>query len=239
MRFDSHFHVIDPRYPTVGDYAPPVFTVDDYRYATSGLRITGGAVVAASFQGDDQAWLLDALERLGPGFVGVAQLRPGTPDEDIRTLDAAGVRALRFTLRRGASLDVELAERAHALVGWHAEVYADGHDLRVLEDRLAALPALSIDHLGHHHAGLPAVLRLVEGGARVKATGFGRVDLDVRAALRAIAAVDPAALMFGTDLPSTRAPRPFDPADLDTVREAAGPAALGDNARAFYLKGQA
>ena len=83
-------------------------------------------------------------------------------------------------------------------------------------------------------ANLPDVLRLVERGAYVKATGFGRVDLDVPHALRAIAAVNPAALLFGTDLPGTRARRPFADADLDLVREAAGERALYANARALY-----
>ena len=70
-----------------------------------------------------------------------------------------------------------------------------------LAPRLRAVPRLVIDHLGMSRAGLPALLGLVEAGAWVKATGFGRVDHDVPAALRAIAAANPAALMFGTDLP--------------------------------------
>ena len=34
----------------------------------------GGAVVSGSFQGFDQSYLLDALDQLGPSFVGVTQL---------------------------------------------------------------------------------------------------------------------------------------------------------------------
>jgi hypothetical protein len=96
----------------------------------------------------------------------------------------------------------------------------------------------SIDHLGLHRDGLSPLLRLVERGVKVKATGFGRVDLDVAATLRAIAAVDPGALLFGTDLPSTRAPRPFSDADVDLVTATLGPElgrrALHDNALAWY-----
>lgn len=234
MLFDSHLHIVDPRFPLAGDYRPDPFTVADYRRATAGLDIAGGAVVSGSFQGFDQSYLLAALERIGPGFVGVTQLAPATPDADVRALAAAGVRAVRFNLRRGGSLDVGLAQRVHELAGWHAELYVDGRELPALEDRLAALPRLSIDHLGLHPAGLPALLRLVERGAKVKASGFGRTQLDVPATLRAIAAVDPSAPLFGTDLPSTRAPRPFDPADIEVVREAAGERALGENARAWY-----
>jgi hypothetical protein len=155
--------------------------------------------------------------------VGVAQLPPTVTDEEILELDAAGVRAVRFNLRRGGELDLTLARRVHELAGWHAEVYAT--ELPELD-----LPRLVIDHLGVSRTNLPAVLRLVERGAMVKASGFGRVALDVRETLRAI---DPAALLFGTDLPGTRARRPFAPADLELVAELA-PRALSENARELY-----
>jgi predicted TIM-barrel fold metal-dependent hydrolase len=37
--------------------------------------------------------------------------------------------------------------------------------------------------------------------------------------LRDIAAANPHALLFGTDLPSTRAPRPFQDQDLDLIKQ--------------------
>ena len=89
------------------------------------------------------------------------------------------------------------------------------------------MPRLVVDHLGLDGEALPVVRRL---GCMVKASGFGRVDLDVAAALRAL---DPSKLLFGTDLPGTRACRPFAPADLELVA-AIAPEALADNARAWY-----
>jgi predicted TIM-barrel fold metal-dependent hydrolase len=224
--FDAHLHVIDPRFPLVADqgYVPDPFTVDDYRAA---VDVAGGAVVAGSFQRGDTTFLVDALQRLGPTFVGVAELDRAT-DEEIVALDAAGVRAVRFNLHRGGALDLELAHRVHELAGWHVEVYADGATLAAHEDRLSELPRLSVDHLGLDAAALPVLQRL---GCMVKATGFGRVDLDVEATLRAL---DPSKLMFGTDLPGTRARRPYETRDLDLVA-AIAPQALGDNARAFYF----
>ena len=86
--------------------------------------------------------------------------------------------------------------------------------------------------------GREPLLRLVGRGVRVKASGFGRVGLDIPATLRAIHAVNPHALMAGTDLPSTRANRPFSPHDLALIADTLGPHAaqlvLHDNARAFY-----
>jgi predicted TIM-barrel fold metal-dependent hydrolase len=243
--FDAHLHIIDPRFPLVPSqgWLPDPFTVDDYRTRVADLGVVGGAVVSGSFQGFDQAYLVDALARLGPGFAGVTQLPASVPDDEVMRLHAEGVRAIRFNLRRGGSEGVDhledLALRVHALAGWHAELHVDGRELPGLEDRLAALPKVIVDHLGLSAVGLPSLLRLVAGGAKVKATGFGRVDFDIPSALGAIHAVDPSALLFGTDLPSTRAPRPFHDGDVELVRAALGDEAgraLHDNAAALYRR---
>ncbi|MCA9661673.1 MAG: amidohydrolase family protein [Myxococcales bacterium] len=242
--FDAHLHIIDPRFPLVANqgYVPAPFPCERYLEHARRLGITGGAVVSGSFQAFDQGYLKEALARLGRGFVGVTQLPPTVTDAELRRLDRAGVRALRFNLRRGGSAGLadldRLARRVHATVGWHAELYVDSAALDEVTATLVGLPAVSVDHLGLSRAGLPTLLRLVERGVRVKATGFGRIDMDPVEALQAIHAVDPGALMFGTDLPSTRAPRPFRDADVDLIRDALGDAGarrvLGDNARAFY-----
>jgi predicted TIM-barrel fold metal-dependent hydrolase len=232
--FDAHFHVIDMRFPLVTNqgYLPPEFTVDDYRARVAGLDVAGGAVVSGSFQAYDQTYLVDALERLGDGFVGVAQVPEDISDHEVLALHAAGVRACRANLQRGADFDfVRLARRVDELAGWHLEIYGDPTDARLRE-----VPRLVIDHLGLRRSALPALLELVEAGAYVKATGFGRVDHDVPSALRAIAEINPAALIFGTDLPSTRAPRPFEDTDIDVVRETAGERALWQNAVDLYLR---
>lgn len=228
--FDAHLHIIDPRFPLVPnrDYLPDFFTCDDYRkrIASLELKIAGGAVVSGSFQQFDQSYLIDALSQLGPGFVGVTQLPETTSDAEILRLQAAGVRAVRFNLYRGGSEQLEnlerFARRIYELAGWHVELYVDSGDLPDLESRLTALPKVSIDHLGMTRTGYASLLRLVEGGMRVKATGFGRVRLDVAAALREIATIDPSALLFGTDLPGTRAMRPFEAKDLDLILNTLG-----------------
>lgn len=239
--FDCHVHIIDPRFPlTDHGYVPDPFTVDDYESLVDGLGVTGGAVVTGSFQGTDQTYLLAALDELGPGWVGVTQLPDGATDDEIVALDRAGVRALRFNLRRGHVDISSLTEQAlhvHDLVGWHSEFYVDGALLRSLEPIMAKLPAVSIDHLGMVAPALPYLLNLVDRGVRVKATGFGRIDADPLETMRRIHAVNPEALMFGTDLPGTRARRPFEPADLDLVADAVGgdlQAVLFQNARNWY-----
>jgi predicted TIM-barrel fold metal-dependent hydrolase len=124
------------------------------------------------------------------------------------------------------------------LVGWHVELYVDARELHELQGTLLRLPAVSIDHLGLSKEGFPTLLRLAGKGIKVKATGFGRVDFPVGQALQAIHAANPQALMFGTDLPSTRAPRPFEASDIsllvDALGEEGAELALWMNAFSFY-----
>lgn len=242
--FDAHLHIIDPRFPVQPNagYLPPTFDVSDYLSRVDGLGVVGGAVVSGSFQGFDQSYLHDALTRLGPGFVGVTQLPADASDADIRTAHDAGVRALRFNLYRGGSASLaqleNLALRVFDLVGWHVELYVDGRSVPELAPTLVKLPALSVDHLGLTEDGLPHLLRLAERGVRVKATGFGRVELDVERALRLLGSTNPHCLLFGTDLPSTRARRPFADSDIALITDVLGPeladAALYGNAAAWY-----
>lgn len=242
--FDAHLHIIDPRFPLIPNqgYLPDPFTVADYRARTAAYNLVGGAIVSGSFQAFDQSYLRAALAELGPGFVGVTQLPATVSDAEILDLHAAGVRAVRFNLKRGGSAEISdleaMAQRVHALAGWHVEIYADARDLSELFSLLISLPAVSIDHLGLSSAGLPTLLQLVEAGVRVKATGFGRVDFPVATALHELCAVNPDALLFGTDLPSTRAARPYADDDfllvVDALGEELARKVFCTNARNFY-----
>ncbi len=237
--FDSHLHIVDPAFPLISNqgFVPPPFTVADYRAAVADMEVVGGAVVSGSFQGYDCGYLESALARLGPGFVGVLQLPQDVADTEILRLDGLGVRAVRFNLYRGLSPDLKgmdrLARRVYDLAGWHAELYLDASDLPQLAPTLVALPRVAIDHLGLTRAGLAPLLRLVAAGAWVKATGFGRLDYPAEEALMRIYRENPGALLFGTDLPSTRAARPYSPLDLDLIAHTIGSGG-GDLERVLY-----
>ena len=242
--FDSHLHIIDRRFPLVANqgYLHDEFTCADYQARADQLGIVGGAVVSGSFQAFDQTYLIAALQTLGPAFVGVTQVPASTSEREIRELDRAGVRAVRFNLKRGGSAGVadlsSFAQRVYEIAHWHVELYVDGRDLPDLFNVLVSLPAVVIDHLGLSRAGFATLLRLVERGARVKATGFGRLDFAPGPVLRQVAQVNPDALLFGTDLPSTRAPRPFQEQDLQLIMESLerelAVKALHDNAVSLY-----
>lgn len=242
--FDSHLHIIDRRFPLVPNngYLPDHFDGNDYQHRLRDYTLAGGAIVSGSFQALDQTYLLAALKNLGPDFVGVTQLPHSVSDDEILQLNRAGVRAIRFNIARGGSEEMRhlpaMAQRIFELAGWHVELYIRASDLPDLYPTLITLPAISIDHLGLTKNGFDTLLQLVERGAQVKASGFSRVDFDVKTALRDIDSANPAALMFGTDLPSTRAPRSYNDDDFRLVIDTLGPekakCVLHDNAARFY-----
>jgi len=242
--FDSHLHIIESGFPLVANagFTPTIFSAQNYLQQMHPYNLVGGAIVSGSFQGFDQTYLIAALKKLGPSFVGVTQLPASVSDNEIMALNKVGVRALRFNLQRGGSAKLSeldrLARRVYDIAGWHCELYVDAAELAPLFSSLVNLPAVSIDHLGLSKAGLPILLQLAEQGVRIKATGFGRVDFDIAIALRNLHSANPEALMFGSDLPSTRAPRPFLHSDItiliDCLGETQASAVLHTNAALFY-----
>lgn len=244
--FDAHFHIIDFEFPIIENqgYTPPSYVVTDYQNETADLNILGGAIVSGSFQGFDQEYLLKALKQMGPTFCGVTQLPFTVTDDEIVNLHNHGVRALRFNIKRGGSEDLSkldyFARRVYDLVGWHSELYIDAKQLPEIASTIEKLPAISIDHLGLSEEGLTHLLKLVDKGIHVKATGFGRVELNVESALKSIYETNPDALMFGTDLPSTRAKRPFECEDIELIQhlfnEKDADKILYTNALKWYFK---
>lgn len=246
--FDSHFHVINDKFPLFMNqgYMPPIFKAQDYLQKVQGeskLEVIGGAIVSGSFQMYDQGYLLDALAALNntksdmppvATYAGVVQLEQ-IDDKHCRELDAAGVRAVRFNITRGVSADTEtiqyFAQHLYAKLGWHAEFYIDPkllHDERKYMDLLISLPVISVDHCGLTARGQEALLELMfrrrQAGKKtfIKLTGFGRYQgtpEELRSILSQLLRDHPAELMFATDLPGTRAPRPFQAVDVNFLLE--------------------
>ena len=242
--FDSHFHIIDKQFSLIPNngYIPEEFTCEDYLEKVEGYDLCGGVVVSGSFQAFDQSYLIDALKKLGPSFVGVTQLPVTVSEDEIIQLNESGVRAVRFNLKRGGSEEIahlsSMAKKVHEIANWHVELYVDSSELPDLYETLIKLPSVSIDHLGLSKSGFKTLIKLVEKGVRVKATGFSRVDFDIKGALKEIYAANPKSLMFGTDLPSTRVPSPYSDNDfiliVDTLGSEGARDVLSRNAIEFY-----
>ena len=56
--FDSHFHIIDPRFPVVKNngFLPQPFTCKDYSRRLGDYQLAGGTIVSGSFQAFDQRY---------------------------------------------------------------------------------------------------------------------------------------------------------------------------------------
>lgn len=242
--FDAHMHIIPEGYPLVENqgFTPEHFEISDYQQRMKEYNCVGGVVVSGSFQGYDQTYLVDTLEKLGSNYVGVAQLPVDVTDDEILALNEKGVRGIRFNLKRGDNVDpmhmVFLGQQVAALCGWHSEFYVDSTGLAALLPVLSNIRHFSIDHMGLSQDGMFNLLKAIEVGAWVKASGFSRGDLDVDQALKSIYTANPECLMFGTDLPSTRAPVAYQDADylkvIEVLGEDAAKRVFADNAEIFY-----
>ena len=243
--FDAHFHIIDYRFPVYENqgYMPPEFTLRDYLEKVKGWNVRGGAVVAGSFHKDDISHILSCLSVLGKNFVGV--INPIELSQDlVEKLNAKGIGGVRFNLVRCGKELVSRMEKTALFIWekarWHIELYVKNSDLKELSGLVRSLPAVSIAHLGLTKDGFDELLKLVENGnVVVKATGFGRLDFDPVWAIKEILSVREDAVVFGTDLPSTRAKRPFSWQDLrliaNNLPQDLLKRVLWNNACKFYL----
>lgn len=229
--FDSHFHIIDPVFPLKDNngFIPDAYTPAQYKNELQKLNIKdlGGAVVASSFQGYHQEYFKAAFKELGRNFVGITQIKSSISDAELKQLNNMGIRGIRFNIFRGVKISNEeiktLAERVYKLFGWSTEFYLDlaKADTETLK-LITSLPKASVDHLGMMRA-VDRLKLLLANGVAVRVTGFGRVQYSRKELLTLLPNLykeNPDALIFGTDLPSTRAKRHFSADDILLIKKA-------------------
>lgn len=222
--FDAHFQIIDPRYPLFENngYLPPDFTISDYKEKTQSLDVLGGAIVSGSFQKFEQEYLIDSLNKLGNNYFGVANIPLKMRREELDRLNSSNIVAVRFNLKRGGSESIDnlvkLSNHLFDNYNWHTELYVDSKDLKELNSILKQIPQFSIDHLGLSKNGINELYYWAENGVKIKATGFGRIDFDPLPIIKKIYSINLKSLMFGTDLPSTRARTPFTLKDVALIK---------------------
>src|SRR5262245_52527524 len=140
---DCHSHVVGSpeRWPTIPDarYAPEVGPIEDYVAALDALGIARCVLVQPSIYGSDNGCQLEAMRALGPARArGIAVVDPDVDAAELRRLDAAGVRGLRFNLRSGG-LALEALEpiaRRIAPMGWHIQLFTEACVIAQIAPRL-------------------------------------------------------------------------------------------------------
>jgi 2-pyrone-4,6-dicarboxylate lactonase len=165
---DAHCHVFGPgaEFP----YAPerkytPCDASKEHLFALRDfLGLERNVIVQATCHGADNRALADALRASGGRARGVATVARGVTDLELRELDRAGVRGVRFNFVKRlvdtTPRDVleEITRRVGAL-GWHVVIYFEAAELPQLYDFLAALPTIVVvDHMGR-----PDVTKPVDG----------------------------------------------------------------------------
>lgn len=223
---DAHCHVFGPaaRFPFAPErkYTPCDAGKDRLFALRDFLGFARNVIVQATCHGRDNRALLDALAAAGDRARGVVSLDPATSDAELREMDAAGVRGVRFNfLRRLVDAPpkeecLSIARRI-APLGWHVVVYFEAADLPALEPFLKALPTpVVVDHMGRpeigkgpDHPGFRAFLRFLEDNDHVwtkvtcpeRLTRQGPPYDDVVPFARAVVARFPDRVLWGTDWP--------------------------------------
>lgn len=240
---DSHLHIYDERFPaSAGHSTLPRATIADYRRLQARLGTTRAVVVQIRANGTDNAVTVDAVAQLGLANArGVAVLHPTASDAQLRDLDAAGIRGLRFSLHepQHGVCTVEMVEplaRRIEPLGWHVQLHLTADQLagnaamierlpcRIVIDHRARLPAA-----GPAHPAFALVRRLLDAGRTwVKLSGpyldsrtGGPAWADVAEGARALAAAAPERMLWGSDWPhpTEKMAKPDDAALLDVLAD--------------------
>jgi hypothetical protein len=98
---DCHMHIYDPRFPETNRRPgpnPEHATVSDYRLLQKRTGTTRVVVVTPRNYATDNRVTVDALSQLGQSARGIAVLHPTVTDAELKSLNDAGIRGIRFTL---------------------------------------------------------------------------------------------------------------------------------------------
>jgi predicted TIM-barrel fold metal-dependent hydrolase len=82
--FDSHFHIINPKFPLVKNngYLPPNFTIENYQEKT---------IVSGSFQKFDQNYLVESLKKPRKNYFRVANISIGMNKRVLKRLSNSNI----------------------------------------------------------------------------------------------------------------------------------------------------
>lgn len=258
---DAHLHILDARFAMPGNAPPADMGMAGYRRLQAHIGTTRAVIVQAKYYGTDNGCLLDAVSQLGVNGRGVAVVHPEVTDAELQRLHDGGVRGLRFSVWNPTDtvttvgMIAPLAARIASL-GWHAQLHMSGDQIVEHAALIASLPCrVVIDHMGRlppasgtAHPAFKVITGLLKAGRTwVKLSGaylntrIGPPDYpDVTVVARALVAIAPTRLVWGSDWPHvTESKKPDDAGLLDLLTVWSGDSAtrnriLVDNAAELY-----
>jgi predicted TIM-barrel fold metal-dependent hydrolase len=213
-------------------YTPPDCLLSDYLHMLDTLGVERAVLVQPSVYGTDNTVMLEAMKTAGGRLRGVAVVDEDIPDEELKSLDTAGVRGVRVNIvdvkdRKPGTLPLkELSKLAAKIkpLGWHMEFLMHVDEFPDLDRMLADFPVDTVyGHLGYmktdHGTGNPgfhALLRMMQAGrAWVKLTGPYRISAeplphaDTNDYAHALLAAAPAQVVWGSDWPHVMVKTPM------------------------------
>ena len=221
---DCHMHIYDPaRFRMVpSQRVPPAdAAVPQYRLLQKRIGTTRVVVVTPRNYATENQVTVDAIAQLGPNARGVAVLHPTVTDAELKRLDDAGVRGIRFSLTDPATavvtLDmVEPLSKRVANLGWHVQFNVEGQQVVEWANLLRRLPSqIVFDHMGHpplpegiEHPSHRIIRDLIDRGRTwVKLSGaysntkLGPPYPEATTIARAFVKAAPERLVWGSDWP--------------------------------------
>ena len=155
---DAHCHVFGPaaEFPFAPErkYTPCDAGKDKLWQLRDHLGFSRNVIVQATCHGADNRALVDALAASNGLARGVATVRADVSDTELKLLQSAGVRGVRFNFvkRLVDALPFDdlagIAERI-APLGWHIVIYFEAADLAEYYDFFTSLPTtVVVDHMG-------------------------------------------------------------------------------------------
>ena len=155
---NAHCHVFGPpdRFPyAAGAFKPVADAPKEALFALNDrLGLQRCVVVQSACHGFDNRATEDAVAARPHSYRGIALLPTDVPDAELRRLDAAGFRGVRFNymahLGGGTPIDQVLALAGRlAPLGWHLQIHGDPALLTDLGPALRRSPVpVVIDHIG-------------------------------------------------------------------------------------------
>ena len=219
---DCHFHIYEARFPfaPTAMLKPGPASVADYRTLQKRIGTTRGVVVQPSSYGTDNRCLLEALQQFGSSVTrGIAVVNTSVSDRELKEMDAAGVRGIRFNLlQAGATTLAMLAplSKRVAELGWHVQINASPDQIVAAESLFRRLSCpIVFDHFGHtipagrESPAFPVIAKLLRSGKGwLKLSGVYMDSklgpptyADSLPAARAYVEEAPGQLVWGTDWP--------------------------------------